>query len=415
MKVLVIGAGASGLIAAFRAAAEGCETLLLEKNEKAGKKIYITGKGRCNLTNACETDEFLRNVVNGSRFMMSSLRAFGPADIMELMERYGCHVKTERGNRVFPVTDHASDVTKALVNACKDAGVKFSFRTEVTGIEKQPEAGFTVTAVSEGKRSVYQADKVIVCTGGKSYPSTGSTGDGYRFAEKAGHTVTECIPSLTAFVTEEDTAELAGVSLKNIRLTVLPEGGGKILYKEEGELLFTHRGISGPLVLTASALLNGRIHAGEHLSAEIDLKPALDERTLDARLLRDFENSPNADIGNVLSSLLIGGIRQEVLRRCAVPTDRKVHDITKKERELLRRMVKGLSYKITGTGGFEEAVITRGGISLKELNPKTMESKLVPGLFFAGEVLDIDAFTGGFNLQLAWSTGYAAGQIGGNS
>jgi len=409
LKVLVIGAGASGLIAAFNAAANGCETLLLEKNEKAGKKIYITGKGRCNLTNACDMDIFLKNVVNGSRFMMSSLRAFGPSDIMELMERYGCHVKTERGNRVFPVSDHASDVTKALLAACRDADVQMKFHTEVTGIEKDGKTGvFCVSAVSEGKRQVFEADKVIVCTGGKSYPSTGSTGDGYRFAVQNGHTAKACIPSLTSLVTEEDTSSLAGVSLKNVALTV-KSTDGKNLYSEEGELLFTHKGISGPLVLTASAMLNERLNAGEQIHACLDLKPALDEKTVDLRLLRDFEKSPNADIGNVLSSLLIGGIRQEVLARSGVPSDRKVHDITKKDRELLRKNVKALDFRITGTGGFEEAVVTRGGVDLKEINPKTMESKLVPGLFFAGEVLDIDAFTGGFNLQLAWSTGYAAG------
>lgn len=409
----MIGAGASGLTAAFSAAAVGNETLLLEKNEKAGKKIYITGKGRCNLTNACEFDVFLKNVVNGSRFMMSSLRSFGPSDIMGLLERYGCRVKTERGNRVFPVSDHASDVTKALTAAGKDAGVRFLFRTEVTSIKKQPDGGFAVQAVSEGKKNVYRADKVIVCTGGRSYPSTGSTGDGYRFALEAGHTVSECIPSLTSFVTEEDTSELAGISLKNVRLSVFPEQGGKALFCEEGELLFTHKGISGPLVLTASALFNARIRGGECLQAQIDLKPALDDKTLDTRILRDFESGRNADIGNVLSSLLIGGIRQEVLVRCGIPTDRKIHDITRKERELLRRNVKALTYRITGTGEFEEAVITQGGVSLKEVNPKTMESRLVPGLYFAGEVLDIDAFTGGFNLQLAWSTGFAAGKIGG--
>jgi len=395
-------------MAAYAASLKGFDTLILEKNEKAGKKIYITGKGRCNVTNACDFDVFVKNVLNGSKFIMSSLKAFGPGEMMDFLENNGCHLKTERGNRVFPVTDHASDVTKALLNACKDNHVELFFNTEVRKIEKKPDS-FLVSAVQNHKNVTFEADKVIVCTGGLSYPTTGSTGDGYRFAKETGHLVTDCLPSLVSFHTVEKTGHLAGIALKNIGLRIVKEGYDKSLYSDVGELLFTHQGISGPLVLSASALLAKELHSGDSYLAEMDLKPALDNKTLDARLLRDFEAGKNTDVQNALTGLLINGIRQEVLERANIDPRKKVHDLTKTERESIRKNIKRFTFSINKTGGFEEAVVTKGGIELKEINPKTMESKRMPGLFFAGEVLDIDAYTGGFNLQLAWSTGYAAG------
>ena len=408
MKTVVVGAGAAGLMAAYASAMNGSETLVLEKNEKAGKKIYITGKGRCNVTNACDFDVFVKNILNGSRFMMSSLRAFGPEDMMTFLDEHGCHVKTERGNRVFPVSDHASDVTKALLKGLEQAGVRLCLNTEVRSIEKNgPE--FQITAAENGKKKVIKTDRVIVCTGGLSYPTTGSTGDGYRFAAEHGLNVRHCVPSLVSLHTEEDTVSLAGVSLKNIGLRLYREDAGKPVYEDEGELLFTHQGISGPLVLSATALLAEELNSGTGYRAEIDLKPALDDKTLDARLLRDFENAKNADVGNVLAGLLIGGIRQEILKRAGIESSKKVHDLTRADRESIRKQVKHMNFAVRGTGGFEEAVVTKGGVDLKEIDPKTMESKKVPGLYFAGEVLDVDAYTGGFNLQLAWSTGHAAG------
>lgn len=408
-KVAVIGAGAAGLAASYAAGRYGCETVLIEKNEKPGKKIYITGKGRCNVTNACDFDIFVKNILRGDKFMYSSLRQFGPAEMMDLLENFGCRLKIERGNRVFPVSDHASDVTKAMMAAAETAGVRLVLDTEVLSAVKR-DSDFILTVRCRGREKVIRADKVVVCTGGISYPSTGSTGDGYVFAHEMGHSITECVPSLCQIFTEEDVSALAGVSLKNIRLSAFAEGKTKAYYSDLGELLFTHRGLSGPLVLTAEANKAEELYKGEKFRLVIDLKPGMSEEELSARILRDFGSSMNSDAVNALSGLLINGIRQEVLKRAGVPLDKKVHDITKAQRTEIIHIIKNFVFVSSGTGGFEEAVVTKGGICLKEINPKTMESKLVPGLYFAGEVLDTDALTGGFNLQLAWSTGYAAGK-----
>ena len=399
--------------AAIAAAESGCTVTLLEKNEKLGKKIYITGKGRCNYTNACDFNTFTENVVSNPKFMYSSLRAFGPSDITRLLEDNGCRTKVERGNRAFPLSDHASDVTAALKRRMTTLGVKIRLNTQVADIELADKAdSFIVRAkdMLNGKTALYSADKLIIATGGLSYPSTGSTGDGYDFAEHFGLKVAPTRPALVPFeAAEEDCRILQGVSLKNVSAVISLENGKTIYDSEPGELLFTHFGLSGPLMLSASSLASRYLEGGSRLRLEIDLKPALSEEQLDQRILRDFELVPNANIMNALNKLLIASLRPIILRRSGIAPDKKVRDITKKEREALVHVIKALTFTLTGTRGYNEAIITQGGVSVKELNPKTMEVKKVPGLYFAGEVLDVDAYTGGFNLQIAWSTGRAAG------
>ena len=399
--------------AAIAAAESGCTVTLLEKNEKLGKKIYITGKGRCNYTNACDFNTFTENVVSNPKFMYSSLRAFGPSDITRLLEDNGCRTKVERGNRAFPLSDHASDVTAALKRRMTTLGVKIRLNIQVTDIELADKAdSFIVRAkdMLNGKTALYSADKLIIATGGLSYPSTGSTGDGYDFAEQFGLKVAPTRPALVPFeAAEEDCRILQGVSLKNVSAVISLENGKTIYDSEPGELLFTHFGLSGPLMLSASSLASRYLEGGSRLRLEIDLKPALSEEQLDQRILRDFELVPNANIMNALNKLLIASLRPIILRRSGIAPDKKVRDITKKEREALVHVIKALTFTLTGTRGYNEAIITQGGVSVKELNPKTMEVKKVPGLYFAGEVLDVDAYTGGFNLQIAWSTGRAAG------
>ena len=399
--------------AAIAAAESGCVVTLLEKNEKLGKKIYITGKGRCNYTNACDFNTFTENVVSNPKFMYSSLRAFGPSDITRLLEDNGCRTKVERGNRAFPLSDHASDVTAALKHRMTTLGVKIRLNTQVTDIELADKAdSFIVRAkdMLSGKTALYSADKLIIATGGLSYPSTGSTGDGYDFAEHFGLKVAPTRPALVPFeAAEEDCRILQGVSLKNVSAVISLENGKTIYDSEPGELLFTHFGLSGPLMLSASSLASRYLEGGSRLRLEIDLKPALSEEQLDQRILRDFELVPNANIMNALNKLLIASLRPIILRRSGIAPDKKVRDITKKEREALVHVIKAMTFTLTGTRGYNEAIITQGGVSVKELNPKTMEVKKVPGLYFAGEVLDVDAYTGGFNLQIAWSTGRAAG------
>ena len=450
--IIVIGGGAAGMSAAIAAAESGCAVTLLEKNEKLGKKIYITGKGRCNFTNACDFNTFTENIVSNPKFMYSSLRAFGPADITKLLEDNGCRTKIERGNRAFPLSDHASDVTAALKRRMIALGVKIRLNTQVADIElaakadsmsstnnspsndeaaqdkarafadteaMSPESdscqisdSFIVRArdMLNGKTALYSADKLIIATGGLSYPSTGSDGDGYRFASSFGLSVTDTRPALVPFEAAEDECRiLQGVSLKNVSASISLENGKKIYESEPGELLFTHFGLSGPLMLSASSLASGYLDGNSKLRLEIDLKPALSKEQLDQRILRDFEATPNANIINALSKLLIASLRPVILKRSGIAPDRKVRDITKKERAALVQEIKAFSFTLTGTRGFNEAIITQGGISVKEINPKTMEAKKVPGLYFAGEVLDVDAYTGGFNLQIAWSTGRAAG------
>ncbi len=399
--------------AAIAAAETGCTVTLLEKNEKLGKKIYITGKGRCNFTNACDFNTFTENVVSNPKFMYSSLRAFGPADITKLLEDNGCRTKVERGNRAFPLSDHASDVTAALKRRMTALGVKLRLNTQAVNIELEANNNsFIVRAkdVLSGKTALYSADKLIIATGGLSYPSTGSTGDGYNFARHFGLKLVDVRPALVPFeAAEEDCRILQGVSLKNVSAVISLESGKRIYDSEPGELLFTHFGLSGPLMLSASSLASRYLDKSSRLKLEIDLKPALSEEQLDQRILRDFEPVPNANILNALNKLLIASLRPIVLRRACIAPDKKVRDITRKERETLVHTIKALTFTLIGTRGYNEAIITQGGVSVKELNPKTMETKQVPGLYFAGEVLDVDAYTGGFNLQIAWSTGRAAG------
>lgn len=401
-SVVVIGGGAAGLMAAYTAASRGRKVLLLEKNEKLGKKIYITGKGRCNVTNDCPPEDFLANVVNGSRFLTRAAYAFPAASAMEFFEEHGLALKVERGNRVFPVSDHASDVTKALECACRDAGVEIRLNEAVNRIGQRDGA---VCAVYSEK-SVYECESAVIATGGCSYPSTGSTGDGYQFAEQLGHACEARTPSLVGIELREDVSAAQGVSLKNVTLTA--KRGQKTIFSEMGELLFTHYGMSGPLVLTLSALIN-RLPLSE-ISVWLDLKPALDEKKLDERLLRDFAERRNETMKNVMRGLLPAGVVQIVLRAAGISPEKQANAVTREERRALLSALKKLPFSPKALRGFLEAVVTAGGVALRGIDPATMQSRLVRGLYFCGEVLDCDAFTGGFNLQIAWSTGYLAGK-----
>ena len=403
MKIAVIGGGAAGLIAAHTAAENGAEVTLFEKNEKCGKKIYITGKGRCNVTNDCEPQEYLTHVVNGAKFLTGAIYAFPPRSLMEYLESGGLRLKTERGNRVFPVSDKASDVTKCLENYCRHAGVTIRFGTKVLGLD-------ILNSTMRGiitQDGLELFDKVIVCTGGKSYPSTGSDGDGYKFAAEAGHTVIQPVPSLCGINLKGDYfKEMQGLSLKNVSLKVYC---GKKLVKELfGEMQFTHFGASGPLILSATALIN-RMNAAD-VKMLIDFKPALSTEQLEQRILRDFGADKNKDISNCLKSLLPSSAIMPILSRSGIAADKKVNSVTRTERASLLTNLKNFDILFLSLRGFEEAVVTSGGVSLKEVNPKTMESRLVKGLYFCGEVLDADAFTGGYNLQIAFSTGFCAGR-----
>ncbi len=429
------------MIAACAAAAGGHTVRLLEKNEKLGKKIYITGKGRCNFTNACDFNTFMGNVVSNPKFMFSSLRSFDQQAVTDFLEANGCRTKVERGMRAFPLSDHASDVTKALERFLRSNNVKVDLCTEVIEVRsirktkneaieasksadtESPEkiitnedtdTAFSVIARKQGgKRAVLYADSVVVATGGLSYPSTGSTGDGYIIAKDHGLSVEELSPALVPLETADDFGEhrsLQGVSLKNVSVIVFEKGKKKPIYESEtGELLFTHFGLSGPLILSTSSLISKGLRDGKKYKLEIDLKPALGEKALDERILRDFENAMNMNIENALSKLLISSLRPVILRRVCIPETKKVRDISRNERSSLIHEIKHMSFDITGTRGFNEAIITQGGVKTSELDPKTLEAKKCRGLYFAGEVIDVDAFTGGFNLQIAWSTGYAAG------
>ncbi|MBE5743772.1 MAG: NAD(P)/FAD-dependent oxidoreductase [Clostridiales bacterium] len=402
MKVIVIGGGASGMICAIMQQRLNNQVVLIEKNEKLGKKIYITGKGRCNLTNDCDTEEFMQNVVNNPKFLMSSINAFSPADTMNFFEEIGLKIKVERGNRVFPLSDKSSDVIKVLQNELSRLGVEIKFNETVTDLIVN---NGVVNGVITDKTK-YFADKVIVATGGLSYPSTGSTGDGFKFAKSVGHTVTSLYPSLCGInLKGDDYKLLQGLTLKNVKLTA--KLNGKDVYSEQGEMLFTHYGISGPLVLTCSAILARK--STEKITLSIDFKPALSEKQLDDRVLRDFALNKNKEFKNSLDGLLPKAVIPLVIKRTQIPEYKKVSIITAKEREMLVKTLKNYSFELSSLRGYNEAVITSGGVSVKEINPKTMESKIIKGLYFVGEVLDVDAFTGGFNLQIAFSTGYSAG------
>ena len=402
MKVAVIGAGAAGLMAAYAAASNGNDVTVFEKNEKCGKKIYITGKGRCNLTHECLPDEFLSNVVNNAKFLTGSIYAFSPEKTVNFFEDGGLALKTERGARVFPVSDKASDVTKTLEKYCKNVGVKFKFKEKTLKINILNSTISDIVTV-KGK---YLFDKAIVCTGGLSYPSTGSDGDGYEFAKAAGHKIVTPKQGLCGLnIKGGSYKQLQGITLKNVTLSVY--FNGKLLRSFFGEMLFTHFGISGPIVLSASSYIN-RLDLNL-VKLSVDLKPALDSDVLDKRILRDFDEFKNKDIANCLKNLLPTAFIPVILERCSIASVKKVNAITKTERQSLLTSIKNFDMLVSGLRGFEEAIITSGGVDVKEINPKTMESKLVKGLYFCGEVLDVDALTGGFNLQIAFSTGYAAG------
>ncbi len=404
-QVIIIGGGAAGMMAAIAAARAGHKVRIYEKNEKLGKKVYITGKGRCNVTNACDTEELFQNVVHNAKFLYSSFYAFTNTDVMELIEHYGCPLKTERGNRVFPVSDKSSDVIHALAVALRELDVEVELHEEVAAVLTEQEK-VTGVRLKRGSRDVF-ADAVIVTTGGLSYPSTGSTGDGYRFAKELGHSVTELSPALVPFEAREEVCkELQGLSLRNIRAEI--RKGKKVLYSEFGEMLFTHFGVSGPVLLSASSYVAAQIKK-EPLTLSIDLKPALGEEQLDARILRDFEEAKNKQFKNSLNQLLPAKLIPVIIERSGISPEKKVNEITREERRRLVQAVKDFCITLTGLRDYKEAIITQGGVSVREVNPSTMESKKTAGLYFAGEVLDLDAVTGGFNLQIAWSTGYLAG------
>lgn len=404
-KIAVIGGGAAGMFAAVHAAANGCEVHLFEKNEKLGKKVYITGKGRCNLTNACETEELFDAVVTNPKFLYSAFYGYTNQDVIAFFEKAGMKTKTERGERVFPVSDHSTDVIDALRRKLREYKVQVHLNTEVSKVEAKDAK---VTGVwLAGEKKLFPADAVLVATGGISYKTTGSTGDGYRFAEELGHKVTDLYPSLVPFNTREAWAkELQGLSLKNVDVRVMD--GKKKLYDGFGEMMFTHFGVTGPLILSASSYTAKTVRKKE-LQLFIDLKPALSKEQLDHRILRDFEESRNKQFKNALGGLFPAKLTPVMIRLSGISPEKKVNEIAREERMAFVDLIKNLPLTITGLRDYNEAIITKGGVTVREVNPSTMESKLVKGLYFAGEVLDLDAVTGGFNLQIAWSTGYLAG------
>lgn len=409
-RVIVVGGGAAGMLAAVSAADKGHETILFEQNEKLGKKLFITGKGRCNVTNACEADKFFESIVSNPKFLYSAFYGFDNRQMMALLEEAGCRLKTERGERVFPASDHSSDVIAALQRMLKKRKVEIRLQMKVSELlieDKISEGGRQVCGVLLKNGRKERADAVILATGGLSYPLTGSTGDGLRLAENAGHKIKNCVPSLVPFnVTEEWCMRLQGLSLKNINLIM--KDGNKEVYHGFGEMLFTHFGISGPLVLSASSFYE-RCKNKDNIICELDLKPALSEEQLEKRVLRDFEENQNRQFKNSLSGLLPSKLIPVMIELSEILPDKTVNGITRAERKNLVHLIKHLALHINGTRGFDEAIITQGGVSVKEVKPSTMESKLVKGLYFAGEILDLDALTGGFNLQIAWSTGHLAG------
>lgn len=425
MKVVVIGGGAAGMACAYFSARNGSDVVLFEKNEKLGKKVYITGKGRCNVTNDSDFDEFMQNVVTNPRFMIGAVRAFSPQDTMSMLEELGLNLKVERGNRVFPYSDKSSDVIKAFERGLKAQGVEISLNTrvscikitdgEVRGVyvcdsDNSSRGGFGSVSVddrsADGKEFI-ECDRVVVCTGGVSYPTTGSTGDGYAFAKSAGHTVEKARACLCGLYLKGDFTALAGLSLKNIGYSVYTQG--KKIYDDFGELLFTHKGISGPVVLSSSSYISSMIAQGKNgFTVSIDLKPALDDKTLDKRVLKDFGIYKNKTLKNSLVDLMPRSLIPEVIRLAVLDGEKSNSIISKEERTRLVNTIKDMRYEVTGLYPIEEAIVTGGGVNVKEISPSDMESKLVKGLRFAGEVLDVDALTGGFNLQCAFSTAFIA-------
>ena len=404
-RVIVIGGGAAGMMAAYAAASCGHSVVLLEQNEKLGKKLFITGKGRCNVTNACEREKLFENVVSNPKFLYSAFSEFDNGDLMELLRRAGCPLKVERGERVFPVSDHASDVTAALTRLLKERGVEVRLHVKVKEISA---ADGRVTGALLANGQYIRADAVVLATGGLSYPTTGSRGDGHRIAEGMGHTLKTCTPALTPMETAEQwCTSLQGLSLKNVTLTM--RCGGKQIWSGFGEMLFTNFGISGPLVLSASSYY-GKCKDKTAVTAAVDLKPALTMEQLDRRILRDFEENRNKQFKNVIGSLYPSRLVPVMILLSGIDGEKKIHEVTRQERSRLAEVTKNLTMRVTGLRDFAEAIITQGGVRVKEVNPSTMESKIVQGLYPVGELLDLDAVTGGFNLQIAWSTGYLAGR-----
>ena len=407
--VIVVGGGAAGMFAAIAAAKNGHQVTLYEKNEKLGKKIFITGKGRCNITNAADMEELFDAVVTNSKFLYSSFYGYTNQNVIDFFEDAGVPVKIERGNRVFPISDHSSDVIRALEREMKKVGVKVCLNTEVKSVEAE-KGKFNKVVLKD--TTTQTADACIVATGGLSYRSTGSTGDGFRFAENVGHKVTQCFPSLVPMETKEPwICELQGLSLRNVEAKILD--GKKELYKDFGEMLFTHFGVSGPLIISASSYVGKKFMdkngQKKELTLGIDLKPALTEEQLDQRVLRDFEENHNRQFKNAITKLFPTKLIPVMLELGGIDPEKKVNSIEKEERKQFVHLIKHFRMTLTGLRDYPEAIITKGGVNVKEIDPGTMESKLVIGLYFAGEVLDLDALTGGFNLQIAWSTGYAAG------
>lgn len=397
-KVIVIGGGAAGMMAAYAASLNGAKVTLLEKNEKTGRKIYITGKGRCNLTNNCEPEDFFNNVVSNSKFLFSAYYGYDTNMVQYLFEENGCPLKIERGNRVFPSSDHSYDVIDTLNRILKKNNVEIKLNTFVTSVEK----GKVYT-----NKGVFSADSVIIATGGISYQSTGSTGDGYKWAKDLGHTVKEPKAALVPFeVCEDDILSLQGLSLKNVSLKLTENS--KNIYEGFGEMLFTHFGISGPLVLSASSYYGIR-HKDTECICSVDLKPALSVKMLDERILKDFSENQNKAFKNSLDKLLPQKMIPVIIKRAQIEENKKVNEITKEERQRLVALLKDFKMTIKNVRPLSEAIITQGGINVKEINPSTMESKVCEGIYFAGEIIDVDALTGGYNLQIAWSTGYLAG------
>ncbi len=404
-NVIVVGGGAAGMMAAYAAGMCGHTVTLLEKNEKLGKKIYITGKGRCNFTNACDIEDFFKNVVSNPKFIYSSLYTFGPESMIDFIEMNGTPTKVERGNRAFPVSDHASDITKALEKALKDYSVKVMLHTEVSDILISDNK---VTSVVLADGTKMYCDNVIIATGGLSYRTTGSTGDGLKWAKKLGLNVTETRPALVPLNTKESyIPSMQGLALKNVNLSIYNEK--KKLYDSFGEMLFTHFGVSGPLVLSASSIIGSTLQKNGSLKAYIDLKPALSRDDLDNRILRDFNDNLNKHLSSVLRGLLPSSMVPVFIEIMDFDDSRQINSVTKEERALLLDLLKAFPFTITGLRDYNEAIVTQGGVSVKDIDPSTLKCKNIDNLSFVGEVLDLDAFTGGFNLQIAWSTGYLAG------
>ena len=440
MKVIVIGGGPAGLVSAISAATENNEVIVLEKMKEPGRKLLITGKGRCNITSSLPMEDFIKNIPGNGKFLYSAFNNFTNEDIIKLLKEQGVNVKIERGQRIFPVSDKAIDVRDALINKAKKLGVKIITNTKVENIitkkneqvyiannsaeniEKNIEEKDTVEGVEfllNGKKEYIKCNKVILATGGKSYPGTGSTGDGYEIAKKLGHTITKIVPSLVPLEAKEDSLEvckkLQGLSLKNVNVKFMDTEKNKVIYEDFGEMLFTHFGLSGPTILSGSAHLLRYKNLEELLKSGkikiiIDIKPALSIEKLDERILRDFSTEKNKMFKNSLDALLPKKMIDTIIELSNINPNKKVNEITKKERENLVNLLKKFAITIKGFRPIEEAIVTAGGVTIKEINPKTMESKIINGLYFAGEIIDVDAYTGGFNLQIAYSTGYTAGR-----